>query len=275
MKLQYLGTAAAEAIPGLFCGCETCRRARKLGGRNLRTRSQALVDGVLMIDFPPDTVDHMLRFGLDLSEIRWLLVTHIHEDHWNPLDLRFTKPGFSAPPENWPGLHIFGSEDLRPDVEKLQKDGVSGIFYTAVEPFKPFALGKYTVTALKAWHGSAHPYNYIISDGEKTLLYDHDSDVFNDETYAYLKSAGVKFDFVSMDCTSGAEEDMPYRGHMCLGRNRICRQMLLDIGAADENTVFAVNHFSHNGKDACYDDLLPQAEAMGFAVSYDGMEIVI
>ena len=40
MEITYLGTAAAEGIPGIYCGCETCRRAIAAGGRNIMTRSQ-------------------------------------------------------------------------------------------------------------------------------------------------------------------------------------------------------------------------------------------
>lgn len=56
MKIQFLGTAAYEGIPAMFCQCEQCNTARKRGGKNLRTRSQALIDGKLLIDFPADTL---------------------------------------------------------------------------------------------------------------------------------------------------------------------------------------------------------------------------
>ena len=36
MKLKYLGTAAAEGIPALFCRCEMCAYARKAGGKEIR-----------------------------------------------------------------------------------------------------------------------------------------------------------------------------------------------------------------------------------------------
>ena len=55
MKLKYLGTAAAEGIPVLFCDCDVCKKSMQLGGRNIRTRSQAIIDNTLLIDFPPDT----------------------------------------------------------------------------------------------------------------------------------------------------------------------------------------------------------------------------
>lgn len=60
MKIKYLGTAAYEGIPSLFCRCETCEKSRREGGRNLRSRSQALVDDELLLDFPADTVWHFI-----------------------------------------------------------------------------------------------------------------------------------------------------------------------------------------------------------------------
>lgn len=60
MKIQYLGTAAAEGIPAIFCECDTCKKARSLGGRNIRTRSQAIIDENVLIDFPADTYMHFL-----------------------------------------------------------------------------------------------------------------------------------------------------------------------------------------------------------------------
>jgi len=44
MEIQYLGTAAAEGFPALFCDCETCKKARNTGGKDVRTRTQSIVD---------------------------------------------------------------------------------------------------------------------------------------------------------------------------------------------------------------------------------------
>ncbi len=49
MKIKYLGTAAAEGIPAIFCECKICKKARELGGKNIRTRSQALINDDLFI----------------------------------------------------------------------------------------------------------------------------------------------------------------------------------------------------------------------------------
>ncbi|MBQ8533797.1 MAG: hypothetical protein IJ462_03090 [Clostridia bacterium] len=53
MKIKYLGTAAAEGIPALFCQCETCEKARKTG--IIRSRAQAIIDDCILLDFGPDT----------------------------------------------------------------------------------------------------------------------------------------------------------------------------------------------------------------------------
>ena len=55
MQFQYLGTAAAEGWPAVFCRCKYCLEAQRLGGKNIRTRSQAIVNDDLLLDLPPDT----------------------------------------------------------------------------------------------------------------------------------------------------------------------------------------------------------------------------
>ena len=42
MKLQFLGTSAAEGIPALFCNCPACQYAYKTGGKEIRMRAGAM-----------------------------------------------------------------------------------------------------------------------------------------------------------------------------------------------------------------------------------------
>ncbi len=44
MKIKYLGTAAAERVPAIFCTCEVCSFARKEKGKEIRTQMQTWVD---------------------------------------------------------------------------------------------------------------------------------------------------------------------------------------------------------------------------------------
>lgn len=275
MKIKYLGTAAAEGYPAMFCDCENCRKAMKSGGKNIRSRSQAIIDDTLLIDFPCDTYYHCLLNGINLHDIKNCLITHVHRDHLYPVDLLYFKPGFSHPAPDYM-LNMYGSEDVKKSLEGVLPEAVKKHFTNiTLEPFNPFTVGKYTVTAMKAYHGTDNPYIYSISDGEKTLLYGHDTDIFPEETWEYMKKANLHFDLVSLDCTEGGYEELGYHGHMCIGRNIKCRDRMRSEGLIDENTVVVLNHFSHNGKDSNYADFEPMAKEFGFETSFDGMEIVI
>jgi glyoxylase-like metal-dependent hydrolase (beta-lactamase superfamily II) len=81
MNITFLGTAAAEGFPAVFCNCGYCREARRLGGKNIRTRSQTLINDDLLIDLPADTYSHFLYNGICGDTIRNLLITHSHADH--------------------------------------------------------------------------------------------------------------------------------------------------------------------------------------------------
>ena len=115
MKIKIFGTAAAEGFPAMFCECEHCNRARKSGGGNLRTRSQALVDDTLLIDFGPDTLSHTLYGGLDLTKVTDLLITHNHCDHLLTNDFENRKDGYCQIKNKKP-LNIYATT---PAIEKI------------------------------------------------------------------------------------------------------------------------------------------------------------
>ena len=87
MRIQYWGTAAAEAYPAMFCTCEACCRALEKGGKNIRTRASALIDQSVMIDFSPDTNYNRLRYGYRMSQLQALCITHAHSDHLSVAEL--------------------------------------------------------------------------------------------------------------------------------------------------------------------------------------------
>lgn len=111
MKLQYLGTAAAEGVPSVFCNCTVCQEARIKKGRHIRTRSQALIDDTLLVDFNADTYAHSLRFDIDLSKLEHVIITHAHEDHYYPTELFNRQQGFCHGMKN-ETLTVHGSEDV-------------------------------------------------------------------------------------------------------------------------------------------------------------------
>ena len=279
MKIKFLGTAAAEGIPALFCKCQTCKRARELGGKNIRSRTQAIIDDKILIDWPADAFMHMIQNNIDYADIQTLIITHIHEDHFYPKDLS-TRRKWIGMLEGCSQLNVYGSADLFDqfmlDVEKYQrqfpKDLPNTVNLKIVPPYETFDAEGYSITPMRAYHGTENPYIYAIEKDGKALLYAHDTDIFYDEVFDFIKQRQMKFDFVTLDCTMG-NRTFKYHGHMCLDRNVTVRQRLIEIGAADEKTIFAVNHFSHNGYDVLYDDMKKIVEEKGFIVSYDGLEV--
>lgn len=274
MKLRYLGTAAAEGIPALFCCCDVCRRSKAAGGPNVRTRSQAIVDDTLLIDFPPDTYQHVLYHGLDLMRVQDCLLTHSHGDHLYATDITMRRKGFAHFEGDRPFPLTFHASAKTCDALTWQLGDAMlescHVRLHVVEAFQPFAVGRYRVTAFTADHDeSTGPFFYAVGDGDRTLLYANDTGFFPDATWDYLREARPRFDFVSLDCTGALQAYR--RGHMSVPVGLELRDKLLELGCADAATRWCYHHFSHNGL-ATHDDLIPVAREKGFLVSYDGME---
>ena len=273
MKIQFLGTAAAEGIPGLFCTCDNCKKSREIGGRAFRSRSQAIIDDKLLIDFPADTLMHVLQHNVHMENVRHCLITHTHSDHLYPADIRMMEPGFGHLPEGY-HMTFYGTEQvgeaLLPTIAiRLKK--FNRCSFEAIKAFDTFEIDSYKVTALPAIHDqTSGPVFYQISDGEKNLLYGNDTHYFDESVWEYWAKEKPYFDLVSLDCTD-ANRPVPYIGHMGLQDNMRVRDRMIQEGYADEKTVFICNHFSHNGPNVVYDEFVPIALKEGFMTSYDGM----
>jgi adenosylcobinamide kinase / adenosylcobinamide-phosphate guanylyltransferase len=82
MTIRLLGTGAADGWPNPFCACRNCTGEREVG----RTRGQtaALIDDALLIDCGPETPQAAERHGVSLAQLRAVLITHQHSDHFGP-----------------------------------------------------------------------------------------------------------------------------------------------------------------------------------------------
>lgn len=271
MKIRYLGTAAYEGVPALFCTCDVCRKSRIRGGRNLRSRSQALVNDDLLLEFNPDTVTHSLQYGLDWTKIGDCLITHSHCDHLYPEDIEMAAAGYSHPHRP---LHVYAADDgYRKLLPFTEKTG-GGACVTKIEPGQTFTVAeKYSVLPLWANHDPAtSPVIFSIECDGKRLLYAHDTGVFPAQTWERLQQE-KRYDLISFDCTGCLGLSWDWRnGHMSLKTNREVEERMRAYGLIDDKTIRVVNHFSHNGGQT-YEEMLSEAHKYGFVVAYDGMEI--
>ena len=274
MKITYYGTAAGEAWPGVFCSCELCQKARELGGKNIRTRSQALINDDLLLDMPPDNYLHSLYYGLDLSKVKTLLFTHSHSDHCYPGDLELLREPYS---HTYPGkMEVFGNDAVERKVGKAchSLGGERERFtFTRIMPNESVSSGPYRITALRAVHAKDETcLFYHIAYGDQAVLYAHDTGALTEENLETLDRCLRPLGLVSLDCTQQQHPDGKY--HMGFDDAVEQKRILLDRGLADENTIFVVNHFSHNG-GWLHEEISRRAEAFGMIASYDGMVVSI
>jgi phosphoribosyl 1,2-cyclic phosphate phosphodiesterase len=268
-----MGTGAAEGIPATFCACPVCREAARRGGREIRTRSQALLDGKILFDFPPDSYAHYLAYRFDLPAIEHVLVTHSHMDHFFPQEFELRSAGFVREPP--PLLHVYGSEKVEQVLLAALPQGDLGrhrLVFHLLRSFEKIDAGGYAVTPLSARHDpSERCLFYLVERGDTALLYAHDTGIFPAETWDHLRAAKPRLDLVSLDCTMAAFKDG--NNHMGLPDVVLVREKLLEMGLAGESTVFVLNHFSHNG-GLNHRELCEKARDLGFDTAWDGMNAV-
>ncbi len=275
MKLLYMGTAAAEGWPGLFCTCPICSHARAHGGRNLRTRTQALLNGEVLLDFPPDTYCHALSYGLDLSKIHTLLVTHSHMDHWFPTDLIHRHEHFGHGAEGI--LEVYGNQAVE-DAFKA---------HILIDRFKPHPIDDvvqfhvthggdrinscgWEITAVPADHDKREEcLVYICKKDGKTVFYGHDTggDL---SPQAWELMAAEHYDLISLDATMGVKTIGGY--HMGLPDVEAMIRKLESLGCVTKETVKVINHFRHNG-EMTHEQLTAWGRERGILAAYDGMEV--
>lgn len=286
MKIQYLGTGAAEGFPGMFCECRACKKARERGGKNVKMRSCTLINGHILIDLSPDIFAQSLRWGVQLSMVDHLILTHSHEDHLDPFAL-YTRTKFGATilpdlPEERDCLNIYGNEeckkvidgamDLNSNSHRSGRPESSRICWQQVELWKPVQVGELTVIPLRANHKKGELCHiYAITDGKSSLFYANDTGTFPEDTWEHLGKIGLRFDLISLDCARGI---LPGDGHMGLKEDCEVKRRLEQMGLAADGARFCLNHFSH----MC--GLTPEefeilAEKEGMTLASDGMIVEI
>ena len=266
MKIQWLGTAAAEGWPAVFCDCEACRQASLLGGKNIRTRLGAIVDDVLLIDLNPDLYAQKLQFGLDLLKIRDVIITHNHGDHNTPLYMEFRNPVYYG--KRLPVLPVYGPSDV---MEALSP--YAGFLkMNTVDSGDEFDTYMHHVTTLPAVHNAKLGKFYLIERGGKSFLFMHDTGIECEQALRMLRERMDRpVDLISVDCTYGPNPLPPgYTSHMGFAENIRLKERLLREGVADGHTRFVCAHFSHNGH-MLHDQMCSVMNPYGFEIAYDGM----
>jgi len=272
MRVLLLGSAAAEGWPALFCTCDACREAWRRGGRNIRRRTSYAVNTDTLVDFGPDGYWQSVRFGIDLSRIRHLLITHSHDDHFVPAELQWRREGFSRVSGT---MCLYGNQQVLDRLAAEVPETASDL-KLSLELMQPgrriSAANGLTLTALEAQHAGAHEtaLNYVIEDGRCAVLIANDTGWWPDTTWEQIRE--FRLDAAVLECTYGPNRPEVREGHLGAMATVAMRDRLAALGTLRSGCRVVANHFTHNGR-VLHEELCEFFQPHGIEVGWDGLEL--
>jgi len=268
MIIRLLGTGAADGIPGFFGNDVVSDYAREHGGKDIRGRTAALVDGVLQIDFPPDTLSQLTRFALDARDWTAVLFTHSDDDHLAVDEIQYALYPFTEM-DHLP-YTIYANEHVCREIVKRYPDWPMDL--TETKSFEGFRHGPYSIMPVKATHIEDEDcQNLIIEKDGKRILYATDTGIWPEKTFQFLRS--YRFDLLIIECTDGFVEST-YNGHLNIdGVLQVVGRLRAD-GILDGQSQVVTTHHGHHG-NARHCDLESVFAEHNIVPGFDGMLIEI
>lgn len=225
MKLTFLGTAAATAMPLPFCNCNLCKTAKPLKGKDIRRRTSIVINNDILIDLGPDSINSCYQFNIDLSEIKYILQTHAHSDHFDAGHFITRHPSYATQDIN-PILLIASPKTLHAmNMMVKDEDGNADLFnpdfqsdlrlsITTISHYDNLDIDSYNIKAFDSLHDiNQEALIYLIQQEGKTVLYGTDLLDISESVYKSLKN--VKIDVMILDQTYG--EGYNAGGHLDAG----------------------------------------------------------
>lgn len=269
MTITLLGTGGAAGIPSPLGSSRVSEYARCHGGREVRTRSAANVDGQVQLDLGPDVWRRLRECGMDARTWAAVVYTHADADHFSPEELQYALYPFTEN-ESFP-FTVYGNNVVAAAVRERYKEWPIEVVQT--RSFCPFGFAEYQFTPIKANHGSPDEdtHNLIIQSGGKTVLYATDTGIWDEPTWEFLSD--FRLDALVLECTEGFELT-PYNGHLDIEEFEAVLERLRAAGTVHSGTQVVSTHHSDLG-NATYAELVPALEKIGASAGYDGMTIEV
>ena len=282
MKIKFLGTSGAEGFPALACSCSYCKKAKRLKGKNIRTRSQTIIDSRLLIDFGPDTLAHFHQYNINFNKINNILITHHHEDHLCVSELLYTNNIFKNKKDNHI-VNVYLSQTSFDHIEKYiylrfeksPSEFYQNIKFHIIKAFDEIDIDGYKITPLMANHMAIkdEAFVYLIRKNEQTFLYFCDSGTVLPETYDYLKNNNIQIDSIIFDCAKGKSDDS-YKGHMNIDDVvKMSDAFISDKILKDKKKLY-LTHISHKGK-LNHEEFVKAVKKYSLKVAFDGLTYIL
>ena len=281
VSFLFLGTGAGDANFGI-------PTAEGRAPKDVRRFTGNFLARDTLIDFNHHTVEALKTFGVNASEIRHLLISHGHFDHFQPIEiLRFAE---SLP---YP-LKVYGNNTIRASLEFCRdsefdvyskrwvgKRSPFNVEIHVLEPGMSASMGSTQLTVVQGNHFMHTPYgimeqpslNFVIQKRGKTLFYGLDSSYLFPTTKEIL--SGFRFDLAIFDATFGLLEIDPLTsGHQNWKMLDETIDELRRVGAVNDQTVLVADHISCGNVEP-YDEIAEDLAAKGIILAYDGLELSI
>lgn len=238
METVLLGSGAADGWPNPFCRCDSCTSALRRG--DIRGQTAALVDNALLIDCGPEAPAAASRLGRTLADVRTILITHDHPDHFGPQALLFRSWIADAGP-----IDLVGPGDLL----DRARDWIGPNDPVTLHPVTAgdrISLSGYDIRVLAANHhvyrdGDSVLYDVTGPDGSR-LLWATDTGPLPDDWFSEV--AGARYDAVFLDTTFGDTPHSP--GHHALDDAVETISTLRSCEAVHDLTHVVGVHLSHH-----------------------------
>lgn len=277
MKVQFLGTGAAEGFPAEFCSCPACQKVKNKK-KEYRTRSQVLVDGVLSIDFPPEAYMHTLQNGVDLSALPYALITHSHMDHFYAHD--FILRGYKYAKSVTPVLNLYGNREVSAVFtectrREMKAEVAPHVQMNTVCAYQEFNVGDYRVLTVPARHSLTEEALLYYVEGDKGYMHFYDTGLLTtDEPFIFLQEHHAKIDIIAFDCTFMEQTGGSTARHMGIEDVMQMLDKFKQYGLLQPNAKIVLTHFSHNA-DPTRRHTKALAKKYGCIAAYDGMTITL
>lgn len=268
MVLRLLGTGAADGIPTPFGDDRVSSHARKHGGKNIRTRSGAIVDDTIKIDLSCDTYGQLVREGLNGFDWTALFFTHSDDDHLALAEIQYALDPFTS--HKFLPYTIFANATVRALIKERYPKWPIEIVETA--SYQTYCHLDYQVTPIRATHISDEDcHNLIFQKDGKTILYATDTGLWSDQTWSCLSD--YKLDALVLECTDGFDPT-PYEGHLSLHECVEVVDKLRTKGILLWDSQVVTTHHSVRGL-ATHDELVEALAPHQIVTGYDGIAIEV
>jgi len=266
MKIRLMGTGGADGVPAFYSDSRVSIYARQHGGKDIRSRSAALVDDTIKIDLGPDSWMQIVRDGLDARDWTALMFTHSDSDHFAPDELMYALYPFNDC--EFVGFVIYANMAICRRILDKFPDWPFEMHTT--KSFEMFNHAGYDILPVRAHHlDSEDAHNYVISDGDRKLLYGTDTGIWDEPTWEALQD--IKLDCLILECSEGFASTN-YDGHLDSNEFMSVIERLNKQGSVHAGTQIWTTHHSHQG-EATHAELMEFFNPHGINIGYDGLVV--